>query len=185
MVIYLFEPPDNLSKVLQSLIRMKWFFISILLVYLMLDKSSADIVSRITEGVGRIMVLVIMMLLVSWLMDRTPRDQILAGLIYLLKPVQMIGFPIHKFAIRVELIFQEIDFAQHLVNQKKAALLDKKLNYSEIANVLSGLYHEIVACADHSRSEPVAIDLIERVSPIQWMFPFFLFAILLIIHNLS
>jgi len=183
-VIYSCDPPEDFSKLFQTIKRMKWFFLSILLVYLFINTSNISLFLQFQEGLKRILILIILILLVSWIINKTPRDQIISALIFLLSPLKIIGFPTHKLALRIELIFRNFDEIQRfVVSQKNKVTCDIK-NISEIGKALSSVYIDIVDMIETKPLDEIVVSLKSSISPLQWLFPVFLFIILFLIHNL-
>lgn len=184
IALYLIDPPEDLSKILFSIYRMKWFFLSIMVVYLLIDSTSISWWSKMAEGIKRIVILVLMMMLVSWLMNKTPRDKILSAIIFLLKPLRYLGISIETVALRIELIFQNIETVRILVSEKKLTMKQGKKNISEIGKVVSGLYLDLIEKVDEKPLQEITIDLKNAVPFDQWILPSVLFIFLSIVHNL-
>ncbi len=162
---------------------MKWFFLSILIVYLFINNANTDFTTQLIEGSKRILILITMMLLVSWLINKTPRDQILSAIIYLLSPFKYFGFSVETMALRIELIFQNIDNVQALVTKRKESLQQGKKNINEIGKSVSGIYFDMVNDIDEKPLEEITIKLQNPASFSDWLLPFFLFSILLMIQK--
>ena len=162
---------------------MKWFFLSILIVYLFINHANADFTTQLIEGSKRILILITMMLLVSWLINKTPRDQILSAIIYLLSPLKYFGFSTETMALRIELIFQNIDNVQAIVTKRKESLQKGKKNINEIGKSVSGIYFDMVNDIDEKTLEEITIKLQNPASFSDWLLPFFLFLILIMIQK--
>ncbi|MFK8066660.1 MAG: hypothetical protein AB8D52_00275 [Gammaproteobacteria bacterium] len=161
---------------------MKWFFLSIILVYIFIDQTNADITVRLVEGLKRVFILVILMLLVNWLLEQTPRDEIISGLIYLLFPLKLIGLPTEKIALRVELIFRYIDNSSTFVTEKKQQIRSESQSLNEVGHFVSKVFYEIIELADQKKLDKVEIKLISKVSFEQWLLPTLLFITLILIQ---
>ncbi len=182
-VIYFYDPPEDFSKLFRSIKRMKWFFLSILLVYLFINTSGSDLTVQLQEGLKRIMILIIMMLLVSWLMNKTPREQIISALIFLLSPLKILGFPTHKLALRIELVFRNFDNIQSIVVRQKDKITGDLKNVDEIGKRVSEVYFDIVEMTKTKHPDEVVLHYQSPASPIQWLLPIILFVVLFLIHH--
>ena len=183
--VFIIDPPQDFSKILRSIIRMKWFFLSILIVYLFINHTNTDLTTQLIEGFKRILILVMMMLLVSWLINKTPRDQILSAIIYLLSPLKYFGFSTETMALRIELIFQNIGDVQTLVTQKKESLQQRKKTVNEIGKSVSGIYFDMLDAIDEKPLDQITVKLQNPASFSDWLLPILLFSILFLIQYSS
>ncbi len=161
---------------------MKWFFLSILIVHLFINHGN-NYIFQLIEGLKRIIILVVMLLMVSWLINKTPRNQIISAIITLLSPLKLLGFPIGKMALRVELVFQNIDHVQTFVSYRKDKLQQGKKNIHEIGKSISGMFFDMIDVIDE---KPIHEIIIERHSPaslLDWLLPVFIFTVLFLVQN--
>lgn len=123
------------------------------------------------------------MLLVSWLINKTPRDQILSAIIYLLYPLKIFGLPVNTLALRIELIFRHIDDVRMMLIQKKDNISSSVGTIAGIGNLVSGIYYELVESIDKKALNEISINIQPSAPLKQFLIPFFLFLTLYLIHN--
>lgn len=123
------------------------------------------------------------MSVISWILDKTPRDQIISGIVFLLSPFKIFGFPSEKMALRIELIFRCLDDVQTTVIDKKEKLLSEIKKDNQIGNAVSKVYFDIMELVEEEALDEIKIDLYQKVSLKQWMFPLFLFVTLFLIQT--
>ena len=181
-IIYLLDPPEDIQSVFRSVVKMKWLFISILLVYLFLNNSNVNFTTQLYEGLKRILILIIMMLLVTWLIKKTPRDQIISALIFLLSPLRFLGLSVHTLALRIELVFRNIDDVRSIITQEKDKTFGNIKSINEIGETVSGIYSNLIHVIEEKPLHELAVEVQSPASVKQWLAPLILFVVLFLIH---
>lgn len=164
---------------------MKWFFLSILTVYVVIDSSDINVWLKLAAGFKRVSILVLLMLLVSWLLNKTPRNQIIAAIIFLLKPLKYLGVSVETLALRIELIFQNIETVKVFVLERKSSIKLGKISSVEIGKNISGIYFELIKKIDENPLDAITVDLKSQAPLNQWLFPMMLFIMLYLIQAIS
>lgn len=106
----------------QLLMRLRWFLLSIALLYLLYTPGVAIIPDwemptwqGLTRALEQASVLLLLLLAAQLLQATTPRDQLAFALIWLLHPLARVGFPVERFAVRLILIIDLLpDSAEQL-----------------------------------------------------------------------
>ena len=112
----------------QMLRRMRWLFLSILIIYLWFTPGqallpSAGSLSPSLEGLRfgfyRICSLVFIVLAVNLLIKSISRDELIASILWLLYPLRLLGLPDERFAVRIALTFDVVHEVQGLYGKQK------------------------------------------------------------------
>jgi len=150
------------AKFLQRCIKLQWLLISILIVYAITTPGEYliiyDEVLVVTkEGISmafiQIAKIIMAIACLHILFYHTSINQLIGGLCQLLYPIQMIGFNIERFAVRLFLTLHYVDNFT-LTSQRKAGFIDV---YHQIISPSSDIQLNVIAF----EKEPFAkIDLI-------------------------
>jgi energy-coupling factor transporter transmembrane protein EcfT len=147
----------SLVPAARMLLRARWLFLSILLVYLWFTPGTSIFGTELPtwEGVAlgahRAGVLALVILLANLLVQRSTTEELLAGLYGLTAPLGLLGFPRERFAVRAVLT---LDYVMRLRSESPAAAgADEAGPYlSRLESRLQRRYGEAVARA---RSTPL------------------------------
>ena len=96
--------------------RLKWLFISILIVYLFFtpgqllwpDVVWSPTVEGLMQGLLRVAVLVLLVAAVNILISSTDQDEFLSAILWCLRPLSFVGLPHERLAVRITLTFDEV-----------------------------------------------------------------------------
>lgn len=122
---------QSLELSLRIIRRMKWFFISILVVYLWftpgtpvldLDMAGLPTEEGVSTGLLRVMSLVLIIFAVNYFVSAIARSKLVEAVIWLLVPVKWVGIDNRKIALRIALVLELIPKVQQIV-------LDVKQDY--------------------------------------------------------
>jgi hypothetical protein len=125
---YILWQPHLFKKNWQMLRRMRWLFLSILIIYLWFTPGQpllpgAGSLSPSMEGLRfgfyRICSLVFIVLAVNLLIKSITRDELIAGILWLLHPLRLLGLPDERFAVRIALTFDVVHEVQGLYGEQK------------------------------------------------------------------
>lgn len=171
--------------------RMRWFFLSIFLIYAWFTPGEPLIssmntpwlptVSGVLEGGERLMALVLIIAAVHWLLLVTKRDQLISALYWLVAPVQLFGFSRQRFAVRLALTLNRVVDVQELVSNSVQQAGVNKGNIKTYAAVTATIVEEVIHRAERSPCEHIEIDVSDRPALWQWGLPLFLIAAMLLV----
>jgi energy-coupling factor transporter transmembrane protein EcfT len=144
--------------------RLRWFYVSILVLFgwftpgaELLPALGALSPSRegLLLGLGRVMILAIVVGAVVWLLARSPREEIVAGLLWLTAPFGRVGFPSERFAVRLALTLETVPRLQPIVAEAaKAGPGEGQLQWAGRAR---GLLDKVVGTAEAAPCEPMEL----------------------------
>ena len=119
---------DLWHSAITMLLRLKWFFISILLIYYFytpdIPQTTQTIISqfsaRINPGLFRIAVLIIILFSVNLLIKTTSKEEILSALLWLLTPLKYLKINTERISLRAVLTLEYIEvLSQRLETYKE------------------------------------------------------------------
>ncbi len=175
--------------------RMRWFFLSIFIVYAWLTPGESLLFgvdnarwlptnAGVLEGLRRLLALVLIIAAVHWLLSVTKRDQLVSALYWLAAPIQLFGFSRQRFAVRVALILSRVVEVQELVGQKVQQAGVNKGDIKAYAAVTAALTEEVIVLAEQSLCQQIEIDVANRPPVWQWTLPLLLTATMLLAGGL-
>lgn len=189
--LYLFLGFSYLSGVSTLLRRMKWFFISITILYLWFTPGEAifstgpawstwwPTIEGLQHALHRVMALIIIIAAVSLLLKTTPRAQLLTAIYSLAYPFQYIGLSRERLAIRMTLVLGLVDESSLLmkdVRERVRSQANSKATY--IGRLAGELFKEAIERAEATPLIQIEITIDNTPPLYQWLLPFFLLVLL-------
>jgi len=173
------------KKVLSMLRRLRWFFVSIVILYFwytpgdpLLDQTALagwlPTIQGMAEGMTRITALILLVAAVQLLLQTTSRDQLTAAIFTLAWPLRWFGLQRDRLAVRIVLILDAMGRVQELVVDSRntvAGGLKRKGSLSRIGHTTANLFQNVIDSAEKESCEVVQLEQIQRPPPIQWMIP--------------
>lgn len=194
--LYVFGNKIHLHTSLIMLKRLKWLFVSILIVYLFFTPGQLlwpDVVwsptlEGLTQGLLRVAVLVLLVAAVNLLISSTERDDFLSAILWCLRPLSFVGLPHERLAVRITLTLDEVSqirkhhlyegrndsqegeassAVSHVVSNVGKA--EPKL--SAIAKTANRLFQSVIATAETTTVREISLPE-ESAPPVyQWLIP--------------
>lgn len=105
--------PRHLSVIFRLVLRLRWFFLSILILYIwftpalpspQLQSSISSFMPGLIAGLERIMALIIIVGYAGLLLLFSSRDEIIGGIYTLLTPLKLLGIEPERLAVRLGLV---------------------------------------------------------------------------------
>jgi energy-coupling factor transporter transmembrane protein EcfT len=170
-------PKDIFSFTWRLMHRMRWFWLSIILLYtLMTPGGGQSIMLGALElslggfwlGLERCLALVTVLLFFTLLIHTTPPTQLQGALYWLLQPLRRVGLPADRLSIRIALTLQKIQELQARWSTASGPKLTLG-SWREIPDRIASLIQEVFSRAE---SKPTQIDLsLETSAPgyLQWL----------------
>ena len=197
--------PSLWQSAFSMISRLKIFFLSIILVYLFLSPATWSELSDINillqvsaPGLFRIAVLIVIIFAVNLYLKTTSKEDILASLIWLFKPLNYLNITIDRFALRVVMTLEYIEHLNHKLTQyKKRKLQQKKLKVNAetslkqklrmtkqvFLNLVSQsaiILQDVLNEAENTSGKQYTIDCLLAPSFTQFIIPVILFSCLFI-----
>ncbi|MDH5407570.1 MAG: energy-coupling factor transporter transmembrane protein EcfT [Gammaproteobacteria bacterium] len=178
IVLYSFTPRIDWSRLFKFLLRLRWFYISIILLYGFLTPGQALLSSLpdlSIEGLlaGGLQVLCLMMMIFALLVlvSNQSKSQMLGALYWWLYPVKLIRLSREKLALRIMLTMQAVERLQDKIYdyQSKQESTNK---FQRLVNVTTYAFNEVVHQAQSHKSETISLSCLETPPVWQWCVPF-------------
>ena len=191
---------------LRILKRMKWFFLSILIVYLwftpgspVIDSSLPGIptVEGISTGLLRVMSLMLIIFAVNYFVSAIARTILIEAIVWLLTPLSWAGIDNKVVALRIALVLELLPKVQNIVLDVKQEYKDQRtgLNAGSRRNkvvsilvtasrLLEQLFVRIVDEAVEMPAERISVATSRTPPVVQWVVPVLLIAAFLWSKNL-
>ncbi len=175
-------PRDIFSFTWRLMRRMRWFWLSIILLYTLMTPGGGQsfLIGGLEVSLGgfllgleRCLALATVLLYFALLIHTTPQTQLQGALFWLLQPLRRLGLPANRLSIRIALTLQKI----HELQTRWSSASVPKLTLSswrEIPDRISSFIHDVFTQAE-TRPEQVELSL-ETSAPghKQWLMLFLL-----------
>lgn len=189
--------------------RMRWLFLSILIIYLWFTPGKPVIPywhefvptwEGLQTGLLRVSNLILIILAVNYFVSAIARDQLVQAITWLSYPLNWIGIDNKLLALRIALTLELIPKVQHIVLDMKQHYFDEiarlksqqlvigarlKSRLSSISRVVEILFERVVDNALHMTVEPLNVGTLRRPPVVQWLVPICLLALFLGIQYLG
>jgi len=170
---------------LKMLSRMRWFFLSILVLYLWFTPGSNSATSSFAlipsldglhQGLLRISSLVLIVVAVNYFIAPIARDKMVGAILWLLKPLHWMRFDNQRLAVRVALTFSLVAKAQQLLADSGATTTkeqDKsetsiRSRFSRAGEVVTQLFEKVMSEAVHTETQSIHVKTGDAPSALQW-----------------
>ena len=167
------------------LLRMKWFFLSILNVYLSFTPGDqlwdsfvwAPSIEGVAQGAYRVGVLVLVILAAKMLMNTMSQNALIGALYWLLAPTRYLGEFRVVFIVRLVLTIESVENVQLILHEERERISLLKTSVIEkwgvyFSNVFQALFTSMKA-----DSQLKELQLLDAPSLLQWCVPIVLFGL--------
>jgi hypothetical protein len=145
--LYFFGNKIHIRGALLMLKRLKWLFVSILIVYLFFTPGQllwpevvwSPTLEGLTQGLLRVGALVLLVAAVNFLISSTEQDDFLSAILWCLRPLSIVGFPHERLAVRITLVLDEVSqIRKNHFCESREDLQQEEINNTD-SNVASNL----------------------------------------------
>lgn len=203
--LYLFElvcgVPTQLHNVLKMLKRLRWLFLSILVVYLFFtpgilllpDVLWGPTQEGLTQGLLRIAVLVLIVAAVNVLMSSTGQAEFLSAVSWCLQPLSWLGLSHERLAVRISLTLTAVgvlrtacqheahDETSDVVVAKSVESSSSEPKLMAIAKTAHHLFDKVINDAEQASLQAITLPEQSRPPLLQWAIPVLLAIVLLVV----
>ncbi|MBL1259473.1 MAG: hypothetical protein COB33_002945 [Thiotrichaceae bacterium] len=188
-LLYLRDGGAHLSSALVMLRRMRWFLLSILLIFCWLTPGTPVIQwpalsgwlpthEGISSGLLRVMALVLVIGSVNLLLSSLSRQELLTAIYFLARPLQLIGVKAEKVALRMTLVFDAMAEVQQMVTQYLPEKGHVPRRLDSMGLLASSVLNAVIARAGQApQEEVVVLSALERPPLWQWCLPILLWGL--------
>jgi len=192
-LLYFYSPIDFLPRAFAMLLRLRWFFLSILVLYIWMTPDTSllndsfsvfsFIPVGITSGLGRIFSLVLIVLAVSYLLASLEQDQLIAAIYWLVAPLAYVGLEREKMVLRLAMGMDAVGKlakAPRLKDGNENRLGAGKNFYHRITGSIRHYYEYVLGCAKEDTGREYTFDCLNPPAFWQWAFPLGLYLLFLL-----
>ena len=197
-LLYLYSPIDFLPRAFAMLLRLRWFFLSILVLYIWMSpdasplSNSSSVFSFIPPGVasglGRVFSLVLIVLAVSYLLASLEQNQLIAAIYWLAAPLAYLGLEREKMVLRLAMGMEAVGKLAKIPRLKRADE-DRpgagKNFYSRITASLQYYYQYALDCTKEDTGNKYTFDCLNPPAFWQWGFPLGLYFLFLLTGGIN
>jgi len=167
--------------------RLRWLLLSILVIYgwfspgptieLPLPEFLWPTRAGLEDGAARLASLVLILLAAGLLLTKTPREQMIAAIYWLLRPLSALHLSPQRFAVRLSLTLDYVEQQEGLWRRPAGEPGESAGRFNRIARHLAGLLPRLFEQAERpSAPDPVNIELLPAPPLLQWAWPLLLVA---------
>jgi len=168
ILIILFIYKCNFSSLILTLKRLRWLFLSILILNLFFNSDILNIVNLVTT-IEKIVILIAVVIAAHLFLITTTTQEIIAALQWWLLPLTKLGFPTERFAVRVALVLDTVQTTEKFYTDTNSNISDK----------MAELFAQVFMQAN---TAPLLILEIPKLSmpPLwQWIYPLIMLILIL------
>ncbi len=194
---YGYYPHSGFAQGLRMLKRMRWFFLSIAIVYfwftpgqplfspLLIPVGVVPTFEGLELGLHRILVLVLIIFMVNFLLSVTPQPRLLAAIYWWLRPTKYLGMNPQKTALRISLVLDFVQQGQELITQAKQSVTAKSRNGTHKARLLGIAVGEVISNVERRVNQQghtlVELPQVDDPALRQWLIPLSVLAVCLLL----
>jgi energy-coupling factor transport system permease protein len=185
---YLVVGMQHFRAVVVMLKRMRWLFLSIFIVYSWFTPgqpliggwiTNAPTLEGVVTGALRALSLAAIVLAVGVLIRTLVREQLLAGILWLLRPLEVLGLPYERLSVRLALTLDYVHQVQDLYSSAATRSVESQENtlrqrLSWISQRATLLLEDVLQKAQQSEENEVFLVSGGRPPIWQWLYPLLL-----------
>lgn len=175
---YFFVVSAHFHAALTMMLRLRWLLLSMFIIYLWFTPGvplwpELSLWSPSREGVmmglHRAAVLLLLVTAVSLLLQSTPRTQMVAALLWLLKPLAMLGFPNERFAVRLALTMEAVGELQGMARPTPVPTngLSQRVRAASVQMV--DLFDQVTQHAHSLPCDTIEVPILSAPNGWQWL----------------
>lgn len=187
---FILSPLAKFKPALKMMQRLRWLLLSILIIYLFYTPgvplwpgiaSGLPTQEGLLNGGHRIAVLLLLVAAVSLLLQSTPIAQMIAALLWLLRPFSLFGFPYERLAVRLGLTMEAVTELQDMIVKTTTESQGVRQRIQAFAAQMVDLFDQVT---QHARSLPcqtIEVPILMAPSVWQWLMLFLISGVFLLL----
>ncbi|HEB86720.1 MAG TPA: hypothetical protein ENI68_06880 [Gammaproteobacteria bacterium] len=197
--LYFYSPVDFLPRAYTMLLRLRWFFLSILVLYFWMapDASQlnppaylfASLPSGMVAGLDRIFPLVLIVLAVNYLLASLNQNQLIAAIYWLTAPFAYAGLEREKMVLRLAMGLEAVGklakMPARIKDKNESQVRAGKNLYQRITGSLQYYYQYVLGCAEKDVGREYTFDCLTPPLFWQWTFPLGLYLLFLLVGKIN
>lgn len=172
----------QLAPALRMLRRMRWFFLSIAVVYLLFTPGRllfatwpwGPTYAGLAEGGQRIAALVLIVLAVNLLLRTTERGELISAILWCLWPLAWLGLPRERLAIRIALTLEAVEGVQVIYRRRDTPQTIQpglRARLARVGATASRLVEQVLLMAETVPLQALEVPQPRTPPPVQWLLP--------------
>lgn len=168
--------------------RLRWVMVSIAVLFFWLtpgrpvfDAAWAPTWEGLALGAGRAAALVLLALAANLLLRATPREELLAGLWWLARPLRVLGFSSDRLAVRTLLTLEAVGASEPVLRRSLARRPRSANPWQTIVATLEHALGETRRHAEAAPCEAIEVRQAGRPAITQWLWPLALILIFMVV----
>lgn len=160
--------------------RLRWFFLSIMLLYCWLTPGQAlwhDAPEWLPSWEGlafaghRIAVLVLIVMAVSLLLSTMQRESLISALYWMALPMRLFGVNPERMAVRIVMTLECVTDVQSLVAEQVKSRPLETSKLAHYGSVAASVFGQVVRRGEESVCSVIELEISAKPSVIQWLLP--------------
>lgn len=164
--------------------RMRWFFLSIFIIYAWLTPGQAvalplihgyeawlPTIEGITGGLMRALSLILILAAVNLLLRCTSQRQLIMSIYWLAAPLQWLGVSRERISVRIAIIIDILAEVQLLVSQSFAEVKGSVRSLEQIGHFAADVFRKALHNAECTPDKTITLDGYSAPRAIQWLLP--------------
>ena len=176
--------------------RLRWLFLSILILYAWFTPGQAlfdlpqtgfmPTYEGLQAGALQVSSLILIVTALVILVSGLSRDRLLAAIYWLSRPVSLLGIPRERLVVRLVLAMSYVPRLQGHLSEVMAHSAQTELKgLRRIAAVAGSLFIEVQQRAERAETESVAIATLPAPPPLQWFYPVLVASLFILLHRVA
>jgi hypothetical protein len=182
LFLWLLKINNSFSTAYPLLKRLRWLFLSLLILNLWLNSPTFTWLPNLTGlflALERIAALIIIVLAAHLLIRTTPTQDIIAAWQWWLMPMKKIGFSTERLAVRLVLVLDTVETVQNLYTNTPTT--DTKSHIKKISDRVAGLFAQVLTYAETTPLRTLEIPKFESPPLWQWSQPLFMLVLIILV----
>jgi len=176
--------------------RMRWFFLSIFIIYAWMTPGQAaatipdfeawlPTIEGMISGTMRALSLSLILMAVNLLLRCTSRRQLIMAIYWLTVPLRLIGISPERISIRIALVIEALGEVREIVSVSFKEVRGKITSLDNIGDFAARVFHKVTSNADRAPNRAITFHDYNAPQAIQWLFPVTLWVIFISTELLS
>lgn len=193
--LYVLTGETQIRGVMVMLKRLKWLFLSILVIYLFFTPGQllfTDVMwgptyEGVRQGFLRVGALVLLVAGVNLLITTTEQDDFLSATMWCLRPLSLFGLDHERLAVRITLTVDAVSQIrhEHRLEIKERNELQKGSRIQSIVMSANHLFTSAISFAESAHVREIILPVESRPPLQQWLIPVALIILFTVIRNVN
>ncbi len=173
--LWLFKRHCTFSSVWPLLKRLRWLFLSLLILNLAFLNGAPTLIPNLSDflqALERIVVLIIIVMAAHLLVNTTTTQEIIAALQWWFIPFNKLGLSTERLAVRLALVLDTVQAVQNLYTELSPTTSSHPLK--NISEKVAELFTQVMNHAETTPLRTLDIPQLSKPPIIQWCYPIFM-----------